>query len=77
MLRQKVIDAVRQGKFHIYAVCAIDEGMEIRTGVPIGERKNGRFPKESIGFLVDKTLQGMADKLKRYVTPSENAEKRK
>ena len=36
MLRQKVMDAVKQGKFHIYAVVTIDEGIEVLTGVNAG-----------------------------------------
>jgi hypothetical protein len=44
--------------------------MEILTGVPMGTRKDGRFSEGSIGFLVDGTLRGMADKLK-YVSPSD------
>ncbi len=71
MLRQEVIDAVGQGKFHIYAVGAIDEGIEILTGVPMGTRKKGVFPKGSIGSLVDAALRGMADKLKAYAAPQE------
>jgi len=70
MLRQEVVDAVRDGKFHIYAVSTIDEGIEILTGAPMGERQEGGFPEGSISFLVDKTLREMADKLKRYAEPA-------
>ena len=38
MLRSDVVEAIKEGKFHIYAVRTIDEGLEILTGVPAGER---------------------------------------
>jgi len=37
MLKKEVIDAVKDGKFHIYAIKTIDEGLEILTGLPIEE----------------------------------------
>ena len=36
MLRKDVVEAVREGKFHIYAVKTIDQGIEILTGVEGG-----------------------------------------
>ena len=38
MLRDDVVEAVAEGKFHIWPVRTIDEGIEILTGVPAGER---------------------------------------
>lgn len=37
MLKKEVIDAVKEGKFHIYAVSYIEEGLEILTGMTIQE----------------------------------------
>ncbi len=37
MLKNEVIEAVKQGKFHIYSVKTIDEGLEILTGLSINE----------------------------------------
>ncbi len=49
MLHYDVLDAVREGKFHIWAVGTIDEGIEILTGVPAGEPdESGEYPPESI-----------------------------
>ena len=45
-LNDNVVDAVKDGKFHIYAIQHIDEGIEILTGVPAGEK---RFKKENSG----------------------------
>ena len=71
MLRQEVVDAVKQGKFHIYAVHTIDEGMEILTGLEAGIKKNGKYPRDSINYKVDKQLKDMAVKLRRFAAPAE------
>jgi ATP-dependent Lon protease len=61
MLRKEVIEAVEQGKFHIYPVKEIDEGIEILTGVEAGKRKkDGTFDKGTINYLVDEELQRLA-----------------
>lgn len=67
MLKKEVIDAVREGKFHVYPVKTIDEGIEILTGVEAGERReDGTYPEGSIHYLVDQKLKRMADLLKSY-----------
>ena len=67
MLRQEVIDAVREGKFHVYAVDSIDEGIEVLTGVEAGERRDdGSYPEGSVNYRVDKQLREMATKLKQF-----------
>lgn len=40
MLREEVVQAVKDGKFHIYAVGTIDEGMEILTGMTAADINN-------------------------------------
>ena len=48
-LSDEVVQAVKDGKFHIYAVSTIDEGIEILTGVPAGKRnKEGKYPAGTI-----------------------------
>lgn len=57
-LSDEVIDSVRKGKFHIYSVRTIDEGIEILTGVPAGKKdKNGNFPLGTINYLVSERLK--------------------
>ncbi len=64
-LRQDVVDAVSKGKFHIYPVTTIDEGIEILTGKPAGkELPKGGFTPKSIFALVDKALDKMAKQYK-------------
>ncbi len=67
MLRDEVIKAVKAGKFHVWAVKTIDEGIEILTGVKAGEpTKSGSYPKNTINGLVDEKLKNLADQLAAY-----------
>jgi len=70
-LRGDVVETVAQGKFHIYAVSAIDEGIEVLTGVPAGQRDSaGRYPDGSINGLVEKKLAEYSERLKRAAAPA-------
>ncbi len=65
-LNDDVIEAVKKGDFHIYAISTIEEGIEILTGVPAGKKdSNGKFPAGSVNYLV-------YEKLKKYATISKN-----
>ncbi|MFZ0391189.1 MAG: ATP-binding protein [Calditrichia bacterium] len=58
MLKGEVIDAVKAGKFHIWAIDTIEDGLELLTGHQAGRRlRNGRFPKDSIYCLVENKLR--------------------
>ena len=58
MLRADVVAAIKEGKFHIYSVRTIDEGLEILTGVTAGERgPHGEFPEGTVNGLVEKGLR--------------------
>lgn len=60
MLSRHVIDAVRKGRFNIYAVSSIDEGIEVLTDVVAGTRdKNGKWTQGSINALVQKRLSDL------------------
>jgi predicted ATP-dependent protease len=64
-LRDEVRQAVADGKFHIYPVHTIDEGIEILTGVPAGElREDGAYPEDSIHGLVAARLKEIGANLK-------------
>jgi predicted ATP-dependent protease len=63
MLKQEVVDAVRSGEFRIYAVKTVDEGIEILTGVPAGERDPAaKFPEGSVNQKVEARLIEFAEK---------------
>ncbi|MBI2954038.1 MAG: AAA family ATPase [Chloroflexi bacterium] len=67
MLRDDVVNAVTQGKFHIYAVRTVDEGIEILTGLPSGMQKpDGTWEEGTVYYLVDKKLKQYADRAKEF-----------
>ena len=67
MLRKDVVDAVQKGRFHVWAVETIDEGIEILMGVPAGKPDaKGRFPAGSVHDLVNRRLQHFAEGMKAY-----------
>ncbi len=67
LLRPEVIDAVKSGKFHIYPIKTIGQGIEILTGVPSGRReRNGKFTKGSVFATVDDKLMEMAMALQNF-----------
>jgi lon-related putative ATP-dependent protease len=64
MLKEEVVEAIKEGQFHIYPVKTIDEGIEILTGVQAGElKKDETWTKESINYLVQENLDKMAEKI--------------
>ena len=57
-LSDEVIESVKSGKFHIYAISTLDEGIEILTGVPAGKKnKDGKFPAGTIKYLAYEKLK--------------------
>lgn len=53
MLRKDVVEAVRDGRFHIHAIDSIDQGIEVLTGVSAGERlADGGYPGGSVNARV-------------------------
>jgi lon-related putative ATP-dependent protease len=79
MLRQDVIDAAAAGKFHIYPVTTVDEGIEILTGLPAGTRDAaGKFPKGSINDKVEQRLVSFARQARAFrALPAESEEEEK
>ncbi len=68
-LSDEVIDAVKNEKFHIYAIRTIEEGIEILTGVPAGKKdKYGKFPAGTINYLANEKLAKYAE----YVEKNKN-----
>jgi lon-related putative ATP-dependent protease len=60
MLKHEVVKAVEEGKFHVWAISTIDEGIELLTGRPAGKRlKDGSFSKNSVHYLVDKRIESL------------------
>ena len=68
-LSDEIIDAVKDGLFHIYPVATIDEGIEILTGVSSGKYKEETesYEKGSINYLVHQKLKHYAEKAREYI----------
>jgi lon-related putative ATP-dependent protease len=57
MLREDVVQAVEEGRFHVWMVGTVDEGLEVLTGRPAGQRgPDGSFPEDSVNAAVERAL---------------------
>ncbi len=76
MLREEVVEAVRDGRFHVWAVRSLDEGLEILTGLPAGQRRpDGTFPEGTLHARVAARLEEFAERLRRTRTGRPEAER--
>ena len=67
VLKSEVIKAVEEGRFQIWAVGSIDEGIEILTGVEAGQMApDGTYPEGTINYLVDLRLREMAEVIRNF-----------
>ncbi len=67
MLRHDVVAAVENGKFSVYPVKTVDEGIELLTGIRAGDRvSNGKFTAESINRRVEDRLIHFSRQLKNF-----------
>ncbi|MCH7521822.1 MAG: AAA family ATPase, partial [Candidatus Marinimicrobia bacterium] len=68
VLREDVIEAVREKKFTIYAVERVEEGIEILTGVPAGEPDgDGAYPEGTVNYRIVQNLEHLAAKAKELM----------
>jgi len=78
MLRKDVVGAVKEGRFHIYPVKTIDQGIEILTGMEAGGRmEDGRFKEGTVNDRVDKKLRELGMKIKEFEGGEEGAKEEK
>ncbi len=69
MLKEEILEAVRAGKFSVYSIKSIDEGIEVLTGAKAGQRRDdGTYEEGTVNYLVDKHLREMTEKIKEYPT---------
>lgn len=67
MLREEVVEAIRAGRFSIYAVKTVDEGIELLTGQPAGQRQSGgAFPPGTVNHLVEQRLRELNGTMRGY-----------
>jgi lon-related putative ATP-dependent protease len=61
MLNQRVRNAVAEGKFNIYAITSVDQGIELLTGIPMGEiDQDGLYPPDTISGKIQERLEKIA-----------------
>jgi lon-related putative ATP-dependent protease len=69
MLADDVLEAVERGEFHVFAVRTIDEGIELLTGRPAGERgEDGSYPDGCVHALVERRLRTYAERLRAFAS---------
>ena len=67
MLDQEVVDAVAEGKFHIWPVATVEEGLKILTGMDAGEvAADGTYPEGSIYGKVDDRLKEISEIVRKF-----------
>ena len=67
MLKQEVIDAASEGRFHIYAVDSIEQAIELLTGVPAGKKdEQGKYPEQSVFYRIEQKLDALDKQRKKY-----------
>jgi len=67
MLREEVVEAVKEGRFHIWSVKTVDEGIEILTGMKAGKRnEDGTFGEGTVSCLVDRRLREFAETMTKF-----------
>ncbi|MEW6162641.1 MAG: ATP-binding protein [Nitrospirota bacterium] len=65
MLKKDVVDAVREGKFTIYPINRVEEGLEILAGMPAGDLKeDGTYPEGTVNYLIVKRLTEISEAVK-------------
>ncbi|NNL06779.1 MAG: AAA family ATPase [Gammaproteobacteria bacterium] len=73
MLRHDVVSAVEEGRFSVYPVSTVDEGVELLTGVSAGVRdQDGKFPPDSINRRIEDRLIHFSLQLKRFAREGKN-----
>jgi len=60
MLKKEVVEAAEKGRFQVYAITEIEEGLEILTGKKAGKRKkDGSYPLNSLNARIETRLRQM------------------
>ena len=71
-----MVHAVKEGKFKIYPIKNINQGISVLTGTEAGERDNvtGEFPEDSVHGRVQSKLNRMFENLTNLRRNEENEE---
>jgi ATP-dependent Lon protease len=67
MLREDVLEAVAAGKFHVWPVAKVEQGIELLTGMAAGKKNgDGKFEPGTVLALIDERLHAMAHTMKEF-----------
>ena len=78
MLKEEVVNAVKNNKFNIWAVETVEDGLKILTGLDTGERqKNGKFPKNTLYCQVEHQLRTFAKRSSTFKKSIDEEKKKK
>lgn len=70
MLRREVVEAVRKGSFHVWAVADVDEALGLLTGLPAGRPdEKGRLPEDSVNGRVAAGLKRLTRLRREFSHP--------
>lgn len=76
MLKESLLNAVEKGKFAIYSVKTIDEGISILTGVDAGQADDkGEFPADCVNGKVIARLQELSEIVRKFNHPKQEKNK--
>jgi lon-related putative ATP-dependent protease len=76
MLKKEVVDAVQEGKFHVWAVGHVDEALELLTGLPAGKRlPDGAFEPDTVNFKADEKLRHLMELARELMKGEEEGKK--
>lgn len=72
MLRHEIVEEVRNGRFHIYAVATIDQGISLLTGTEAGkQQEDGTYPEGTVNHAVQLKILELAGKFRWYSSSSD------
>ncbi len=78
MLKQEVVDSIAEDKFSIYAIDRVEEGLELLTGMPVGEMKeDGTYPEGTLNYLVVKRLDEISAALEKKKEKEDEKQEKK
>ena len=76
MLKKEVVDAVKDGKFHVWAIGTVDEALELLTGLPAGKRQpDGAWEPDSVNGRVDQKLRRLMELARELMKGEEEGKK--
>jgi len=78
MLREDVVEAIAQQKFHLYAVGDVDQAIELLTGINAGvPDAQGNAPADSINYRVASQMAKLAALRQAFASPKEKTRRKR